>query len=888
MYYNSKEERVELSVRELCALALRGGDLDNRGSARACMRRGQEGREVHEKFRKLRESGVGLSMETPRPKGLRGSEEALRAPAEASVEMPAAAYHAELPLRHVCRMEGVTFSVSGRADGVWYDPEGASFVEEVKSVTGAAELRVGHPREADLAQLACYGYFLCAAKDLRTVTLRLTYVPVGHEEDAVYVDVHRTAEELRDTYGALLRMVSRRAADLTARETSIRKIAKNAVFPYKEMREPQREMILECWRDMRAGKTLFAEAPTGIGKTIAALYPAVRCWGEGRCDKIFYLTAKNATRREAFGAVEKLNRAGTPIRACVITAREGACLCDAAWQGDRRLSSYCNPDACPYAKGYFDRVEDAIFDLLSGGKKLFSGLDIRATAKKWQICPYELALDLSEVCEIVICDYNYAFSPTVFLRRYFGEDVAGSRGHRYIFLVDEAHNLPDRARDMYSGELSLSDVLRVQDAMHAWESQAEQRIFPEEDAPDGDGPRRRNTLQAASLDDLAGALSRMSRACDETMVTDGDGVRRGVSLNRSQPVVLCDTVRSLSALCDGWLRRNLHHPLYAAVDSLASSLKAFRVASDYFDSRFATFVEVEGEDVRVKLICLDPAGILRPILQKAVARVLFSATLTPNEYFADILGGECDSALVNFRSPFPTDHLCVAICDGVSTRFEDRDRSYRRVLSYISATVSAKRGNYLVYLPSYAYLERVVELFRKKYPTVKTVAQTPGMTYAQREAFIAAFTPDSKELQVGFCVLGGSFSEGVDLPGRCLIGVIVVGVGIPALSNHRNIMREYYDSRDPGGEDCCSCFGGGDGYAYAYTYPGMNHVLQAAGRVIRRDDDYGVVVLIDDRYTAEPYLSLYPEHWDGISSTGDPVELYEYLAEFWKKEKNKK
>ena len=704
----------------------------------------------------------------------------------------------------------------------------------------------------------------------------MTYAVAGQEEEADHVDSVMSAETLRGAYAALLRMVLPRAKDMIERETTVRRIAKNAVFPYNEMRSAQREMVLECWRDMRAGKTLFAEAPTGIGKTIATLYPAVRCFGEGRCDKIFYLTAKNATRREAFGAVQRLNETGTPMRACVITSREGACICEAAKQGGNRLSSYCNPEVCPYARGYYDRVESAIFDLIKDDKNLFSGLDIRAAAKKWEICPYELALDLSELCEIVICDYNYVFSPSVYLRRYFNEDIPGSEGHRYVFLVDEAHNLPDRARDMYSGSLSLSDLCRAQDVLQSWEDQAGQGIFPDEDFMDGEREGRRDELRATSLDDLIGTLSRMRAACAESMVTDGDGVRRGVSLDRNEPVALCETARMLSGRCDKWLRRHLNHPLYASLDTLSSALKSFCIAADYYDRRFATFVEVEGEDVRVRLNCLDPAGIIRPILQKAVARVLFSATLTPNEYFADILGGDRESVLVNFESPFPTDHLCVAICDGVSTRFEDRDKSYRSIMSYIAAMVSAKRGNYMVYFPSYAYLDKVYALFKKKYPTVKTVVQTPGMTYAEREAFIAAFTPDSKELQIGFCVLGGSFSEGVDLPGRCLIGAMIVGVGIPGLSNERNIMRDFYDESRDGGD------GGGEGYAYAYTYPGMNHVLQAAGRVIRREEDYGVVVLMDDRYTAEPYLHLYPEHWEQISAVGDASSLYAYLDSFWR------
>ena len=877
MYYNPTTEQVEISVRELCALAFKGGSLDSRVPPQNLYRRAEEGRQTHEKLRSLREAGVGLGTTPEAPRKPRGSEERLL-PVE---PLPAPAYHAEVVLRHTCRMEGVTFSVSGRADGVWYDPAGGCIVEEIKSVTGMADRYVRSPREADLAQLTCYGYFLCAAKGLSQVTLRLTYVTPGHEEEAYFADSILSARQLEGGYAAILRMILPHAKDLWERETTLRKTAKRAIFPYTEVRDAQQDMIRECWRDMRAGKTLFAEAPTGIGKTIATLYPAVRVWGEGRCDKIFYLTAKNATRREAFAAVQKLNEAATPIRACVITARESACICEAAKEGGHRLSTYCNPVSCPYAKGYFDRVESVIFDLLSSGKTVFSGLDIRAAAKKWQVCPYELALDLSELCEIIICDYNYVFSPSVYLRRYFTEGIPHTEGHRYLFLVDEAHNLPDRARDMYSGALSLADVTTVQDILHEWETRIGQDlIFPTEDVGYAEDDKTAPRLKASSLDDLIGVLSRMSLACAETTVVDTDGVKRGVSLDRNQPVALCEATRSLSTLCDRWLRRNTAHPLYTTVDGLATALRGFRTAADYYDRRFATFVEVEGDDVRVKLTCLDPAGILRPILHKAEARVLFSATLTPNDYFADILGGDRDSVLVNFESPFPRDHLCVAVCDGVSTRYEDRDGSCRKIMNHIAATISAKRGNYMVYFPSYAYLEKVYALFQKKYPSVKTVVQKPGMTYAEREAFIASFTPDSKELLVGFCVLGGSFSEGVDLPGRCLIGAVVVGVGIPALSSERNIMREYYDetrvTTDPEEGGSCS-----EGYAYAYTYPGMNHVLQAVGRVIRRPEDYGVAVLIDDRYVTEPYLHLYPAHWEMISAVEDPVSLNEYLASFW-------
>ncbi len=893
MYYNPTAARIELSVRELCALACMGGSIDNRYPSRRLFERAAEGRESHDVLRRRYESGEGRDARF-------GVGES-------------AAYHAEVVMRHEALCDNVTFLVSGRADGVWYDPAGTSVVEEIKTVSARPELYVRPPREADLAQLTCYGYFLCAAKGLSSVTLRLTYTNPGDEENAVRVDSVLTVEALRAGYIALLRRILPRARDMVERETTVRAAAKGAVFPYPEMREAQHDMIVECWRDLRAGKTLFAEAPTGIGKTIATLYPAVRCFGEGRCDKIFYLTAKNATRREAFGAVEKLNAAGTPVRGCVITARDAACICEAARVGrreGRRTSAYCNPAHCPYAKGYYDRAEAVMERMLASGKTIFSGLDFRAAAEEGKVCPYELALDLSERCEIVICDYNYAFSPAVSLRRYFADGIPGSEGHRYIFLVDEAHNLPDRARDMYGARLSLADIRAVQDTIRKWETQALGGLFPEEDAEVGNlpepedtasaGVRRPPRLTSGSLDDLVGALFRMRCLCADNMAVGSDGIRRGVSLDRNRPVELIEAASALASLCDRWLRRNLAHPLYTVADTLAASLRAFRSAGDSYDRHYATFVEVEetradesvtadaaetalgAGDVSVRLVCLDPSDILRPILQKAAARVLFSATLTPTEYFVDILGGDRTAVAVSFDSPFDPENLCVAVCDEVDTRFENREESYRRIVSYLSAVVSAKRGNYIIYFPSYAYLDAVYQIFKKKYPTVKTAVQTPGMTYEEREAFIDSFKPDSKELFVGFCVLGGSFSEGVDLPGRCLIGAVIVGVGIPALSNERNIMREYYDERTLGaGEDISPR----QGYDYAYTYPGMNHVLQAAGRVIRRDDDRGVVILLDDRYAAEPYLSLYPDHWTGIAAVGDAPSLYEYLTRFWQEKR---
>lgn len=832
MQYNRENDCVELSVQELCALANRRGDLDARHPRR-----------------------MPLPDRTQTP------------PPDAESATAGRQYRQNVTLRNRARLDSpagtVTFSVSGRADGVLYDPAGISRVELTRTAAGNLQARAQYPDPETLAQLCTLGYFLCAARELPQVALRLTYVRAGGEESAESEQI-MTAEQLRTLYIAMLTGVLLRAADLRDRQGRVRDLLAEATFPYPAMRGAQEDMIRECYRDICRGQTLFAQAPTGIGKTVSTLYPAVRALGKGICDKIFYLTAKGAARREAYKAAEHLGAAGAPLRACVITARESVCLCAAARaRRDTDMTACCNPAVCPYAKGYYDRAEEVIRRMLAAGNGLFTGLAIRAAAEAGSVCPYELSLDLSEYCELIICDYNYAFSPTARLRRYFGDSAPVGR---YVFLVDEAHNLPDRVRDMYAGGLSLAAVRGVQDAFCRFEQEGRgEYLFPDEDLP-----VRGEALTAAALDDVTGELSRMAALCAGNAVTGTDGVRRGAALDRTCPAGLVAAADTLSRRCARWLRNNPEHPLAEPAAALFRMLREFLTAAAYYDRGYVTYVEIAGEEVAVRLVCLDPSPILRPLLHRAAARVLFSATLTPTEYFADILGGGADSVQAMFESPFPPENLCVSVADRLSTRFGDRDKTCRTVVSYIAAAVSAKPGNYLVYLPSYDYLEKVSGLFRKRYPKVDTVVQTRHMSGAEREAFICSFRPDNRRLHIGFCVLGGSFSEGVDLPGKCLIGAVIVGVGMPGLSSMRNIMREYYDETREG-----------EGYAYAYTYPGMNRVLQAAGRVIRTPEDRGAVVLLDDRYTEEPYRHLLPSHWQDLCAVGDPASLAERLRRFW-------
>lgn len=807
MHYDIERSAVVLSVGELCDLALRQGDLDHRGG------------------------GSGSGRHSSPARALLGTRIHQRLQAERG-----ALYRAEAELSNTMLVEGICFEVSGRADGILSgDPY---LVEEIKTVSPRA-FRMP-PVAGHDAQLQCYAYFLCRERGLSEVKLCLTYFNVETEEIRRMERVC-TAGELREFYLGLLSRIVWRARLMRDRALDLLPAAAHAKFPYPSVREGQDMLIRECYRDIRAGKRLFAEAPTGIGKTLSTLYPAVRALGSGSGEKIFYLTAKASTRREAYRAAEQLFRAGARLRTVVLTAREQLCRNEAAKQDPNGVSGHCNPVDCPYAQGFFDRVEEALRKALGEGNG-FPRSAILKAANAAGICPYEFQLMLAELCDIVICDYNYAFDPHVYLRRFFDGDAEGLG--EYIFLVDEAHNLGDRACAMYSATLENEELARL------W------RLLPEEDA-------LRRTIEGLAIE-----MHGMRRLCRDNLFKDERGMERGYYLSRNPLESFTKQVNRVRGAIERALFLGQCGELAPRLEKLATALRHYETVAEYYDSSFLTFIEVEGEKRSVRQICLDPSRVLDACLSRARAAVLFSATLTPQDYFADILGGGKGAVRISLPSPFKRENFCPVAVTSVSTRFEDRERSYKRICSLIAATVSAKAGNYMVYFPSYRYMEEVLRLFAERYPKVETVVQKREMTLGEKERFLEAFRPDGK-LRIGFCVLGGSFAEGVDLPGQRLIGCVIVGTGMPGISNERNILKEYYDTTRERGFD------------YAYVYPGMNRVLQAAGRVIRREEDRGVVVLIDDRYGDALRTNLLPDHWSHLQYAGNPSELAEIVTEFW-------
>ncbi len=806
MKYDIERDQIELSVRSLCESALLSGDIDCHRSSVNLYQRAAEGQKIHRKL----QNSFGML------------------------------YHSEIELQNVSKLDEVYFFVKGRADGIICH-NGHYTVDEIKTV-GEKQFSSGVADKLHIAQLYCYAYFLCRAKDLKSVNTRLIYYNIDTDE-IDYREKVLMAEELRDFYVKLLARVMWKARFLRERLRVRMPQAANAPFPYSTLRDSQAEMIKECYRDIKQGNRLFCQAPTGIGKTVSTLYPSARRMGEGFADKIFYLTGKASIKREAFHALEKMNAAGSRLKGIVLSSREQMCLNDMAKAKGGRLSSNCCPELCPYAKDYYDKVTSAVERLMDGGD-CFDSNTVKNFAKTMGVCPYELLLDLSELCDVIICDYNYVFSPTVYLKRYFDENAGGGR-EKYIFLVDEAHNLPDRARDMFSSRLSSEDFEKIISMLE-----------------------ENSKLTEACLSVLK-SFEYLEKLCADNMKYNGDGMGAGYSVERSLPENFIRDLAAFTQKCDGWMKYNGDHPAYGAVEELSYRIFEFEKICECYDRHYLTFINTIDHKVSLLLYCLDPSNNLSIALDRAVATVMFSATLTPTDYFADLLGGGKKTVSVSFKSPFPRENLCVVAVDKISTRFEDREKSNKKIVSCIAATLSGKVGNYMVFFPSYGYMESVLKLFRAKYPKVEVLPQKKNMTISEKEEYLSSFRDDGR-LRVGFCVLGGSFSEGIDLPGKRLIGVVVVGVGLPGISDENNIIRDYYEEK-------CNA-----GYDYAYTYPGMNSVLQAVGRVIRTETDRGVAVLIDDRFAESKYKELYPAEWKGMNLVGNPASLAEIIRRFWK------
>ena len=621
---------------------------------------------------------------------------------------------------------------------------------------------------------------------------------------------------------------------VTVRVPSMQKLK----FPYKYVREGQREFVHKAYKTIARGGILYATAPTGTGKTVSALYPAVRAMGDGKRDKIFYLTPKETTSNAAIECLNLMAESGAIIRALKLTAKEKQCANGLLCRDGRNM---CENAKC-------NKLADATLALYSLKKTVIDNSDIHSVSKSFRVCPYELSLTYAELCDVVICDFNYLFDPAVYIRRFFTE------GGNYAFLIDEAHNLPDRAREMFSAEIS-DRALKI----------------PSESELLGEFSSTKNASRVSASD----FYQTLFPFVKEEIRIDEDGRKIAAAHIKDIPVKLYEIFDELCSVVENEIFTS-----FSAKDEEKDSrvkllrdyyytIKKFRRVMQRFDSSYETFIFFNDGVITVKLYCIDTGREIANRIALGRAAVFFSATLTPLYYYKSLLGGDGSGEVLEVDSPFETEQLSVSIMDKISTRFSEREDTLPAVCRVIAATISAKRGNYMIFSPSFEYSEALAKAFSAKYPKLRILSQRRNMSAREKAEFLREFSKDDKSYLVGFCVMGGIYAEGIDLAGDSLIGAIVVGVGMPGLSYEREAICAYYDEKYE------------EGKQFAYIYPGMNRVLQAAGRVIRREDDKGVIVLVDDRFDDPIYKKIIPKLWRKMKFIPDAKLLRDKLDEFW-------
>ena len=784
-----EKPKVRISVRNLVEFILRSGDLDNSRGSSGDKEAMLKGGRLHRKIQR----------------SMKGN------------------YQAEVSLKRESEYEDVSIQVEGRADGIFTE-DGEFWIDEIKGTYGNLQA-MEVPVPVHRAQAMCYGWIYGEKEGLSQIGIQMTYSHLDTEDTRRFREIF-SMEELKNWYQKLLddyhKWISCSLSWKKERNASMKDL--QFPFPY---REGQREIVSGVYHTVSSKKTLFVQAPTGVGKTMSAIFPSVRAIGEGKGETLFYLTAKTITGTVAWEAFHTLRENGLKFKVTAITAKEKLCFLD---------SPECTPEKCPYAKGHFDRVNDAIYELWTT-EEVYSREVIRAHAEKWQVCPFEMCLDLSVWVDGVICDYNYAFDPNVHLKRFFGENISGD----YIFLIDEAHNLVERGREMYSAEISRQTLFTLRKKIR--------KHFPK----------------------LARALDKASRQMLE-LEEDLKASQNPYQV-LSNPGVLPVTFLTISGELEEILEeKNLEEELRKEILEFYFVVRDFLNVSELVDENYMVYTECFGEnDFRLRLFCVNPAANLSEYLKKGRSAVFFSATLFPMLYYRELLTTETDAYGIYVQSPFSAKNRRILIGSDVSSRYTRRNHTeYRKIAEYISRCVWQRQGNYMVFFPSYRLMEDVYQVYEEEFSVdwVRCIRQNSDMTEREREEFLEEFQSREGTL-VGFCVLGGIFSEGVDLTGESLIGAIIVGTGLPQIGSEREILKEYYDRKKQSGFD------------YAYRYPGMNKVLQAAGRVIRTKEDRGVILLLDDRFLGRDYGEIFPREWKDRSSCRlNTVE--EAVSRFWR------
>lgn len=779
-------EQIKISVRNLVEFILRSGDIDNRHGRAAQKEAMQEGSRIHRKIQRR----MGAD------------------------------YQPEVSLKIELEREQYVLILEGRADGIIVR-DGQTIIDEIKGIYQNVNL-LEAPVLVHLAQAKCYAYIVALQQGLVEISVQMTYCNLDTEEIKRFQE-HYTFEEISEWFLTVVSAYDK-WAEFQYRARQERNLSIEELefpFPY---REGQKELAAGVYRTISRGKNLFIQAPTGTGKTITTVFPAVKAVGQGLADKIFYLTARTITRTVAKEAFDLLRTQGYRGRVLTITAKEKLCLCE---------EMDCNPIHCPYAKGHYDRVNEAVFDLLMQECDVTREV-LLIQAEKFQVCPFEMCLDTSLWVDDIICDYNYVFDPNVYLRRFFAEGVKGD----YLFLVDEAHNLVERGREMYSAVLYKEDFLVNKKILKNYSKKC-----------------------SASLERCNRHLLKMKRDCD------GYRVLGGIE-------DLIFALLQLGFAMEEFFQKEINIPEKKEVQEFYLNVRHFLNMYELVDENYVIYTEHEPDGrFKLKLYCVNPAVNLQSCIDKGRSTIFFSATLLPIQYYKKLLSTCADNYAVYAQSVFANDQKLLVVAKDVSSKYTRRNQQeFEKIASYIYEAAMAKNGNYIAFFPSYRMMEEVFACFVQRegiFEELECICQQSGMSELQREEFLSNFTSPREKTLVGFCVMGGIFAEGIDLKHEALIGVIVVGTGLPQISNEREILKDFYDRQERAG------------FAYAFRYPGMNKVLQAAGRVIRTSEDRGVILLLDERFLQQEYQALFPREWEGFQTVA-LAQVREVVEGFWK------
>ncbi len=732
-----------------------------------------------------------------------------------------AEYESEVPVAMSICENDLTLEISGRMDGLYIYPD-RTVIDEIKTTADDPDKTADRRIPLHWAQAKCYAYMYAAEHNLHEITVQITYCNIENRIRKETQEVY-TFPYLDNFFRDLVSRYIARARALIRWKTARNESSQKLPFPFPDFRPGQQTMTDEVFSVIKNSGQLLLQAPTGTGKTMAALFPAMKALGKESVEKVFFLTARSTGRLAAEKALAAMRDRGLRLKSLSLTAKDKICAFP---------ESMCAPAECAYARGHYDRIHNAIedaFQLNSLTEEIITELSHRHN-----VCPFEFSLDLSVLVDCIICDYNYVFDPRVYLRRFF-DDVK----RPYALIIDEAHNLVDRARDMFSAEIEKQAILDLR------------RMI-----------KNRLPEMYKILGRINTKLLTMRKECEQ---------RHGAFYDKDQPRDLDALLLKFTFSARRWLAENRKTAYRQKMIELFSGVNHFLTICDLYDSRYITSYKTEAKNLKIKLYCIDPSSDMHAALSRGSSAIFLSATLEPMDYFIKILGCDSDAHRLLLPSPFPKENLQVIIASRISTFFRDREYTKSKVAEMLVSLAQSKPGNYIFYFPSYVYLELVYNIFTDIAPSIAAIVQKPDFSEEQRNDFLNQFRAGHDGTLAGFAVLGGVFGEGIDLTGDRLTGAAIVGVGLPGISPERNCIREYFDETD------------NMGYAFAYQIPGIHKVLQAAGRVIRTEHDMGVVLLIDQRFASYRYRDLVPDYWR-MKYVQTPGQLTSTLHQFWGKE----